>query len=66
LDGLAIAAISGLLAPVGDLVESLVKREIGIKDSGRLLPGHGGLLDRLDAILFCAPAVYLYLRFVVV
>ena len=64
--GLAIGAISGLLAPVGDLVESLVKREIGIKDSGRLLPGHGGLLDRLDAIVFCAPAVYLYMRFVVV
>ncbi len=64
--GLAIGAISGLLAPAGDLVESLAKREIGIKDSGRLLPGHGGLLDRLDAILFCAPAVYLYLRFVVV
>ncbi len=63
LHGLAIGAISGLLAPVGDLIESLVKREIGIKDSGRLLPGHGGLLDRLDAILFCAPAVYLYLRF---
>lgn len=66
LDGLAIGAISGLLAPVGDLVESLAKREIGIKDSGRLLPGHGGLLDRLDAILFCAPAVYLYMRFVLV
>lgn len=64
--GLAIGAISGVLAPAGDLVESLAKREIGIKDSGRLLPGHGGLLDRLDAILFCAPAVYLYLRFVVV
>ena len=66
LDGLAIGAISGLLAPVGDLIESMAKREIGIKDSGRLLPGHGGLLDRLDAILFCAPAVYLYVRFVVV
>lgn len=62
--GLAIGAICGFLAPVGDLVESLVKREIGIKDSGRLLPGHGGLLDRLDAILFCAPAAYLYMRFV--
>lgn len=66
LQGLAVGAISGVLAPVGDLIESLAKREIGIKDSGRLLPGHGGLLDRLDAILFCAPAVYLYMRFVVV
>ena len=65
VDGLAMGAICGLIAPVGDLVESLVKREIGIKDSGRILPGHGGFLDRLDAILFAAPAVYLYLLFVV-
>jgi phosphatidate cytidylyltransferase len=65
VEGLAIGAICGLLAPAGDLVESMVKRELGIKDSGRLLPGHGGLLDRLDAILFCAPAVYVFLRFVV-
>jgi phosphatidate cytidylyltransferase len=64
-DGLAIGAICGLLAPVGDLTESMFKREIGIKDSGTLLPGHGGLLDRLDAIVFCAPAVFVYLRFVV-
>jgi phosphatidate cytidylyltransferase len=63
--GLTIGAITASLAPVGDLMESLAKREIGIKDSGRLLPGHGGLFDRLDAILFCAPAVFLYLRFVV-
>ncbi|HEX2293975.1 MAG TPA: phosphatidate cytidylyltransferase [Actinomycetota bacterium] len=62
--GLAIGAMAGLLAPVGDLVESLVKREIGIKDSGRLLPGHGGMLDRLDAIIFCCPAISLYLHFV--
>ena len=65
LEGLAIGAVCGVLAPAGDLVESLFKREIGIKDSGRLLPGHGGFLDRLDAILFCAPAVYAFLRFVV-
>jgi phosphatidate cytidylyltransferase len=60
--GLALGAINGLLAPVGDLAESMAKRELGIKDSGRLLPGHGGFLDRLDAIIFCTPAVLLYLR----
>jgi phosphatidate cytidylyltransferase len=65
LHGLDIALIVGLLNPVGDLVESSAKREIGIKDSSGLLPGHGGMLDRLDAIVFCVPAVYLYLRFVV-
>jgi phosphatidate cytidylyltransferase len=60
--GLAIGAINGVLAPVGDLAESMAKRELGIKDSGRLLPGHGGFLDRVDAIVFCVPAVLLYLR----
>ena len=64
--GLGIGAICALLAPAGDLVESLTKRELGIKDSGRLLPGHGGFLDRLDAIIFCSPFVYLYLRFIVI
>ena len=65
LAGLGIGAIVSLLAPAGDLVESLAKRELGIKDSGRLLPGHGGFLDRLDAIVFCCPVVYLFLRFIV-
>jgi phosphatidate cytidylyltransferase len=60
--GLALGLIIGLLAPVGDLIESMAKREIGIKDSGTVLPGHGGVLDRLDAIVFCAPFVFLYLR----
>jgi phosphatidate cytidylyltransferase len=64
-EGLGLAAIASFLAPVGDLSESLVKRELGVKDSGRLLPGHGGFLDRLDAILFCAPAAFLYLKVVV-
>jgi phosphatidate cytidylyltransferase len=63
--GLALGVISSLLAPVGDFWESLVKRAIGIKDSGTLLPGHGGMLDRIDAIVFAAPAAALYLRFVV-
>jgi phosphatidate cytidylyltransferase len=61
LQALGVGAIVAVLAPCGDLVESLVKRELGVKDSGTLLPGHGGMLDRLDAIIFCAPAVFLYL-----
>jgi phosphatidate cytidylyltransferase len=62
LQGLGLGAVIGLLAPVGDLIESMAKREVGLKDSGTLLPGHGGVLDRLDAIVFCAPFVFLYLR----
>ena len=50
----ALAAIS----VVGDLFESLLKREAGVKDSSRIIPGHGGVLDRFDAMLFCLPAVY--------
>jgi phosphatidate cytidylyltransferase len=63
--GLAIGAIVALFAPAGDLAESLVKRELKIKDSSQLLPGHGGFLDRLDAIVFCAAPVLAYLRVVV-
>ncbi|MDQ3619806.1 MAG: phosphatidate cytidylyltransferase [Actinomycetota bacterium] len=65
VEGVALGAIASITVPVGDLVESRFKREIGIKDSGRLLPGHGGFLDRLDAILFTAPAAFIFLRFVV-
>jgi phosphatidate cytidylyltransferase len=54
-----IGAGAAVLGPVGDLSESMLKRAFGAKDSGRLLPGHGGLLDRLDALLFNAPFVLL-------
>ena len=45
---------------LGDLSESFLKRGVGVKDSGRLIPGHGGLLDRVDALMFGAPVVFLF------
>lgn len=51
-----------LLSVMGDLFESLLKRSVGVKDAGALLPGHGGFLDRLDGLLFSSPALYLYLH----
>jgi phosphatidate cytidylyltransferase len=63
-DVFAIGLPGAVLGQLGDLAESLLKRSVGVKDSGALLPGHGGILDRIDAVLFIAPYVYVYLAFV--
>jgi phosphatidate cytidylyltransferase len=61
VDVVVLAGVGSVLGQLGDLVESLLKRSRGVKDSGDILPGHGGLLDRVDAVLFIAPWFYLYL-----
>jgi phosphatidate cytidylyltransferase len=65
LHWLAIALIVSLIGTLGDLVESKFKRQANIKDSGNIMPGHGGILDRLDSLLFAAPFVYLYINFII-
>ena len=60
---LSIGAIVSIIGTWGDLIESMIKRDLQIKDSGNLIPGHGGILDRIDSILFVLPAILLFLHF---
>jgi phosphatidate cytidylyltransferase len=57
---IVLGLVLGSLGQLGDLVESMIKRSTGIKDSGNIVPGHGGLLDRIDALLIVSPGLYLY------
>ena len=60
---IALSVVLNIAAQLGDLVESLIKRGANVKDSGALLPGHGGMFDRIDALLFAAPVLWCYLAY---
>ncbi|MGE0635584.1 MAG: phosphatidate cytidylyltransferase [Bacteroidia bacterium] len=64
VDWVVIGLIVVVIGTIGDLVESLLKRSVGIKDSGNIMPGHGGILDRFDSILISSPFVFVYLNFI--
>jgi phosphatidate cytidylyltransferase len=63
-ESIIVGIIVGIVGQVGDLAESLLKRDAGVKDSSTIIPGHGGVLDRFDSLLFASPVLYLYLSII--
>ena len=63
VDVIIIGLIIGVFGQVGDLIESLLKRDAGIKDSSQIIPGHGGIFDRFDSLIYTAPIIFIYLNF---
>ena len=62
-DAFVLSVLFGTIGQIGDLAESSLKRDAGVKDSGRTYTGHGGMLDIIDSLLFCTPILYIYLRY---